>query len=119
MRRSTALQWTMHGLPVYAYHFVDPNAAAATIGFPLPFAGVLHGGEVAYLFNDAGLPFPSSEVLSRQMQDYWLSFVVSLNPNDSRGSGSMFTSLYLDYYHITHDFFRTQLAGVQPALTGM
>jgi carboxylesterase type B len=67
------------------------------IGIPLvlitSLATVSHGSEVAYVFGQvppaAGA---ASRNLSSAMMDYWISFTVSLDPNDGKGAEREFPS---------------------------
>lgn len=69
--------------PSFAYIFTDPQPSVD------PALGVFHGAEMAYLFKNltAGGP-PKIARLSRAMLDYWISFAVSLTPNDGKGTRS-------------------------------
>ncbi|KAJ2921732.1 hypothetical protein H1R20_g15364, partial [Candolleomyces eurysporus] len=66
------------GIKSYGYHFTDPQA--------VPPLGVAHGAEIPYVFGQvpptASAP---SQNLSLAMMDYWISFTVSLDPNDGKG----------------------------------
>ncbi|RXW15272.1 hypothetical protein EST38_g10583 [Candolleomyces aberdarensis] len=66
------------GVKNYGYHFTDPQG--------VPAAGVPHGAEIAYVYGQvpptAGA---ASQNLSVVMMDYWISFTVSLDPNDGKG----------------------------------
>jgi len=69
--------------PNYAYLFTDPQSAVD------PALGVYHGSEILYLFANLSTIAPPNVVnLSRNMLDYWISFAVSLTPNDGKGSSS-------------------------------
>ena len=69
--------------PNYAYLFTDPQPAVD------PALGVYHSSEVLYLFtNLSTIVTPKVANLSRNMLDYWISFAVSLTPNDGKGSSS-------------------------------
>ena len=74
--------WTQTSLaPSYAYLFTDPQPGSD------PAIGVYHGAELPYLFGNVsttGLPKVAN--LSRTMLDYWISFAVSLTPNDGKGT---------------------------------
>jgi acetylcholinesterase len=72
--------------PSYAYLFTEPQPSAD------PSLGVTHTMELPYLFGDlAKKNVPSNTAwLSRVMLDYWISFAVSLTPNDGKGTNSMF-----------------------------
>ncbi|KAJ7649186.1 esterase 1 [Mycena rosella] len=81
-------------VPTFAYKFQDPDASPpAGIGalFPPGSLGVCHASDVAYMMPSSALGrtlnSTSAETLSKQMMDYWISFAVSLDPNDGLGSG--------------------------------
>lgn len=67
--------------PSFAYIFTDPQPSVD------PALGVFHAAEIPYLFKNltAGGP-PKIARLSRAMLDYWISFAVSLTPNDGKGT---------------------------------
>ncbi|KAJ7920678.1 Carboxylesterase [Mycena leptocephala] len=52
-----------------------------------PFLGVAHLSELAYVYGDITIAANGTGpgTLSEIMQDYWLSFATSLNPNDGKG----------------------------------
>ena len=69
--------------PTYAYMFTDlpPNAD--------PAAGVFHTAEFPYLFGNLSTSGPPKVAnFARAMMDYWISFAVSLTPNDDKGTSS-------------------------------
>ena len=69
--------------PSYAYIFTDHQPGAD------PVLGVNHSAELPYLFGDLGFIGPPQHPwLSRVMLDYWISFAVSLTPNDGKGMSS-------------------------------
>ena len=70
--------------PSYAYYFTDHQPGAD------PVLGVVHSAELSYLFKGFiyGGP-PKHPWLSQVMLDYWISFAVSLTPNDGKGMSSM------------------------------
>ncbi|KAH9977929.1 Alpha/Beta hydrolase protein [Lactifluus volemus] len=71
--------------PSYSYIFTEPQPGGN------PAAGVYHGSELPYLFGDlAKNGPPKAAQLSRVMLDYWISFAVSLTPNDGRGATRVF-----------------------------
>ncbi len=71
--------------PSYAYIFTEPQPSSD------PALGVFHSSELPYLFGDLAKNGPSNTaLLSRVMLDYWISFAVSLTPNDGKGTNSMF-----------------------------
>ncbi|KAJ2916723.1 hypothetical protein MD484_g3687, partial [Candolleomyces efflorescens] len=66
------------GVKSYGYHFTDPQA--------VPALGVAHAAEFPYVYGQ--LPTTAtttSQNLSLIMMDYWISFSVSLDPNDKKG----------------------------------
>jgi hypothetical protein len=79
--------------PVYSYRFAQiPQNGTMT-------SGVTHGSELPYIFgildrNATESPLgnrPEDEQLSREMQDRWISFVVSSDPNaQSKVKGELF-----------------------------
>jgi carboxylesterase type B len=70
--------------PSYAYIFTDPQPNAD------PAVGVFHGVELPYIFGGLAKSGPPKVArLSRAMLDYWISFAVSLTPNDGKGTSSM------------------------------
>ena len=76
--------------PSYAYIFTEPQHG------PTPALGVFHSSELFYFYPGPYF-FPgltekgqSNTRLSRVMLDYWISFAVSLTPNDGKGTDSMF-----------------------------
>jgi para-nitrobenzyl esterase len=84
--RSLTRQLTTAGVPVYAYHFVDPNPPS-----PMPFipavVGPTHGSEVIYVFQDS-VPLvepaqltTAQKKLSDKMISYWTNFARSGDPN--------------------------------------
>jgi len=69
--------------PSYAYIFTDPQPSAD------PAVGVFHSVELPYLFGSLAKSGPPNVAwLSRVMLDYWISFAVSLTPNDDKGTSS-------------------------------
>ena len=73
----------------YGYIFTDlrPDAYA-----PL---GVNHSAELCNIFGSYLYSTVVHQNLSMAMLDYWLSFVVSLTPNDGKGSNSTFFVFFL------------------------
>jgi len=93
--------------PFFTYLFTDPQSSADRA------LGVFHASELAYLFGNlpASGP-PKGARLSRAMLDYWISFTVSLTPNDGKGTRSALCSC--QYFSIRPDpAFRTSLENVQ------
>jgi len=82
--QSTRRQWmgaaVDHGVKVFGYHFIDPQLNSGPLG-------VEHSSEIAYVYGQlSSTSPPSSQQLSKQMTDYWISFVVSQDPNDGKGT---------------------------------
>ncbi|KAJ2925706.1 hypothetical protein H1R20_g11389, partial [Candolleomyces eurysporus] len=88
------------GVKLYGYLFTHPQ--------PNPSSGVRHGSEIRFVFGQVpptspdGLPpyLPpyenadeASRNLSKIMMDYWISFAVTLNPNDGKGIQRRFMTL--------------------------
>ncbi|EJF60967.1 esterase 1 [Dichomitus squalens LYAD-421 SS1] len=81
-RRALAQNASDHRSRVFAYLFSDPQAVTN------PSQGVAHGNEIDYTY---GVPFLAGEpqpaaALSEAMLDYWISFVVTGDPNDGKGT---------------------------------
>jgi carboxylesterase type B len=71
--------------PSYAYIFTEPQPSSN------PALGVSHASELPYFFENLAKNGQSNIAqLSRVMLDYWISFAVSLTPNDGKGTNSMF-----------------------------
>ena len=69
--------------PSYAYIFTDSQTITD------PALGVTHGTELPFLFGNLSTSGPPNVAsLSRAMLDYWISFAVSLTPNDGQGTSS-------------------------------
>ncbi|TFK28270.1 triacylglycerol lipase 3 [Coprinopsis marcescibilis] len=51
-----------------------------------PALGVNHTAEIPFVYGQSQDPAPSTQTLSKRMMDYWISFVVNLDPNDKKGS---------------------------------
>ncbi|TFK81442.1 hypothetical protein K466DRAFT_502127, partial [Polyporus arcularius HHB13444] len=68
------------GVQTYRYHFTDQNAVTT------PSKGVEHAIDVQYVYGRMELASPNHAVrlLSEAMVDYWISFAVSLTPNDGK-----------------------------------
>ncbi|KAI0251263.1 esterase 1 [Lactifluus subvellereus] len=67
--------------PSYAYIFTDRQSDTNSS------LGVFHSSELPYLFSDLAKNGPQKTAqLSRAMLDYWISFAVSLTPNDGKGT---------------------------------
>ena len=128
------------GVQVYGYLFTDHNAveipsrggeSVFVSGFEfgsgcawmlIMFRTVTHALEIPYVFGLAATNSTNAAVrlLSQAMVDYWISFTVSLTPNDGRGLPSEcpfpFTahrgrSLILNYSALTRNC-RDELAAV-------
>ncbi|KAF5310384.1 hypothetical protein D9611_012083 [Ephemerocybe angulata] len=65
------------GVKSYAYHFTHPQ--------PVPSIGVNHGSEIAYVYAQPPVTDSAGQGISAIIVDYWISFTVSLNPNDGKG----------------------------------
>ncbi|KAH8999251.1 esterase 1 [Lactarius akahatsu] len=84
LRRFWSQTTSALGTPSYAYIFTDPQPSDD------PALGVSHDSELPYLFSDVSKNGPpNSARLSRAMLDYWISFAVSLTPNDGKGTQRM------------------------------
>ncbi|KAI0269120.1 extracellular triacylglycerol lipase precursor [Gloeopeniophorella convolvens] len=80
-RRFWSQTTSAFGTSSYAYLFTDPQPDSP------PVLGVFHSSELPYLFGDlVKSESPSVALLSRTMLDYWISFAVSLTPNDGKGT---------------------------------
>lgn len=65
------------GVKSYGYHFTQPQ--------PEPALGVPHGAEMPYVYAQPPPTDPTGQGISAAIVDYWISFTVSLNPNDGKG----------------------------------
>ena len=77
----------MISAPSYAYLFTEHLPGAD------PALGVFHSSELPYFFENLDKEYgtgSSNTWLSRVMLDYWISFAVSLTPNDGKGTKSSF-----------------------------
>jgi len=97
--------WTQTlSAPSYAYLFTDPQPKVK------PSFGVYHSAEVPYLLGSVSTAATSKVAnLSRAMLDYWISFVVSLTPNDGKGTSS---ALCHGFITSSDPSFRTSLGDV-------
>ncbi|KAF7316247.1 Carboxylic ester hydrolase [Mycena indigotica] len=82
---------SLGNMPLYGYQFADADAEFLDIGQAPRSLGVAHATDLPYIFGSGATPLgdlktPSAQALSTQMMDYWISFVVTLNPNDGLGS---------------------------------
>ncbi|KAI9512213.1 extracellular triacylglycerol lipase precursor [Russula earlei] len=59
-----------------------------------PALGVYHASDLAYLFTDVAKDGSETAWLSRAMLDYWISFAVSLTPNDGKGTNRPHWEMY-------------------------
>ncbi|KAF8890732.1 Alpha/Beta hydrolase protein [Infundibulicybe gibba] len=125
-RRAFAQSRSKAGGKVFSYHFTDHDAVVDPALFPVPPApgslGVTHSSEIDYVFNTLANPTPTAVLLSGIMQDYWISFASSLDPNDGLGNKRpqwvQYTpnnqvSMQLDGHHTTmipDDFRAEQIA---------
>lgn len=74
------LQSTKGRGPAYVYYFDQRTPASPD--------GASHGADLAYVFGNFDVPHqpvprPEDETLSAQMQDYWVNFARTGNPNGS------------------------------------
>jgi len=89
LRRFWSQTTSALGTPSYAYIFTDPRPNAD------PAVGVFHSSELSYLFSDMSKNGPpKSARLSRTMLNYWISFAVSLTPNDGKGTERPYWEVY-------------------------
>ncbi|KJA28219.1 hypothetical protein HYPSUDRAFT_34618 [Hypholoma sublateritium FD-334 SS-4] len=104
-KRTLAQQLAESGLPAFVYHFTDPDAIPVAEFSPAVAApnslgskynnafivnrsrnsSVPHTSELPYVFGSLINKTPSAAALSVIMQNYWISFVNDLDPNDSCG----------------------------------
>ena len=105
-RRMLSQQLSASGLPVFAYHFTDSDAVTVAEFAPSSFApgsiggtfvilnlliditkrhAVSHTSEIPYVFGTLMNKTPKAMALSAIIQNYWISFVNNLNPNDNHG----------------------------------
>ena len=54
-----------------------------------------HASEVFFVYGTPDAATPSTMALSSTMQDYWISFAVTLDPNDGKGNKSNYFLRYL------------------------
>ncbi|KAH8799487.1 esterase 1 [Flagelloscypha sp. PMI_526] len=97
-------------IPLYGYQFADADAkfldigeAPGSLGSKYAFKNpqlasllwvlfhVTHATDLPYVFGNGSTQFPgpstpNAQTLSEQMMDYWISFIVSLDPNDGKGA---------------------------------
>ncbi|KAF8178205.1 Alpha/Beta hydrolase protein [Mycena galopus ATCC 62051] len=78
------------GTAVYSYIFTDPQPENP------PFLGVAHLSELPYVYGQITIAANGTGpgTLSEIMQDYWLSFADSLDPNDGKGAPRPTWELY-------------------------
>jgi acetylcholinesterase len=106
LRRFWSQTTSALGTRSYAYIFTDPQPDAD------PAIGVFHSSELPYFFWDMGKNGPpKSAILSRAMLDYWISFAVSLTPNDGKGTERMLWDGFVFTLPLILAF-RTSLGGV-------
>ncbi|KAF4612371.1 hypothetical protein D9613_003952 [Agrocybe pediades] len=89
VRRTFTQKASAAGNKVFAYLFTDPSGSVIPELIFTPTApgslGVPHSSEVSLIFGNLANRSPAAVLLSTVMQDYWLSFVTSLSPNDNSG----------------------------------
>ncbi|TEB32790.1 esterase 1 [Coprinellus micaceus] len=66
------------GVKSYGYHFTHPQSPATQLG-------VTHGAEIPFVFGQVPPTDSAGQSLSSLVMDYWISFTVSLTPNDGKG----------------------------------
>ncbi len=88
----------------YAVLTIDPAHLVWAADPPSSHWTVAHASEIAYVYGQTALtsPIPAVRLLSEAMVDYWISFAVSLTPNDGKGLSST-------YYGHLSDFLTTPL----------
>ena len=91
--------------PSYAYIFTD-------LQHVYPSLGVFHSSELPYFYPNLGTEGQSNTRLSRVMLDYWISFAVSLTPNDGKGTNSMFWHTFV-FVLLLIGTFRALLGDIQ------
>ncbi|TFK20228.1 triacylglycerol lipase 3 [Coprinopsis marcescibilis] len=69
-----------NGVTGYGYLFTQPQPQES------PESGVPHGAEIPFVYGNTLDMSPSAVRLKEMMMDYWISFAVSLDPNDDKGS---------------------------------
>lgn len=119
-RRELVRLYASINLPAFAYLFTEPQPELP------PFAGgqriyvrsflvavysdfrvffswlVTHGTEMVYVFGAfENLTTPAQVTLSKNIIDYWVSFVTSLDPNDAHGNTSRMQDLLR--FHVDTD----------------
>ncbi|PPQ91811.1 hypothetical protein CVT25_000260 [Psilocybe cyanescens] len=89
-RRAMSTSLRAQGIPVYGYHFTEPTAISPIAPDPSTVApgsiAVTHGAEIPFVITGLTNGTASTEALRAMMQDYWISFAVTLNPNDGKGN---------------------------------
>ncbi|KAJ3510827.1 hypothetical protein NMY22_g15853 [Coprinellus aureogranulatus] len=94
-------QWNQvaarHGVHSYGYHFTEPQGSSELGGQSSTFDHdasqpgvdlthvVKHTAEIPYVFGEVPATDLKGHGLSTVIMDYWISFTVSLNPNDGNG----------------------------------
>jgi len=77
----TQTRTRMTSAQTYAYMFTDPQPNVD------PARGVFHVAELPYLFGNLSTSGPPKVAnFTQAMMDYWISFAVTLNPNDGNGT---------------------------------
>ncbi|KAH8810283.1 extracellular triacylglycerol lipase precursor [Flagelloscypha sp. PMI_526] len=100
-RRGFSEKMTAAGNKVFAYHFTDNSVDVGSFFPPGSLAphslGVSHLTELLFLgFFSSFFPLtdPTSFALANLIQDYWVSFVTSLDPNSDAGEARPKWPLY-------------------------
>ncbi|KIJ47803.1 hypothetical protein M422DRAFT_163417 [Sphaerobolus stellatus SS14] len=86
-RRLASQQKSKTGVKIFSYLFTDPDAVpmSVLVSTNPPPAAVTHTSEIPYVYGTLKNITDTAVSLSQMMQDYWISFTVSLNPNDGKG----------------------------------
>ena len=82
---------------------------------------VTHTLEIPYVYGEPALtsPNPAVRLLSEAMADYWISFAVSLTPNDGKGLNSAcFPCAYPHVSRADERLFRNDVAPVPGRTAG-
>ncbi|TEB32792.1 triacylglycerol lipase 3 [Coprinellus micaceus] len=66
------------GVKSYGYHFAHAQSPASQMGVP-------HASEIPFVYGQIPPADSAGQSLSSIMMDYWISFTVSLTPNDGKG----------------------------------
>ncbi|KAI0742345.1 extracellular triacylglycerol lipase precursor [Daedaleopsis nitida] len=80
-RRAWTQAASAAGVKTFGYLFDDQKAVV------IPSKGVAHTSELPFVYGLTALTSPDAgeQLLSQAILDYWISFAVSLTPNDGKG----------------------------------